>query len=76
MDFNSLVPQAREEGRLSQNIVYIQGQQTILLSTDYAQNKDLLADAQTLLEENLFVNKSVESTRRLPLGHSHQTEDK
>ena len=30
-----------------------------------AQNKDLVADAQTLLEENLSENKSVESARRL-----------
>ena len=30
-----------------------------------AQNKDLVADAQTLLEENLFEKKSVESARRL-----------
>ena len=32
-----------------------------------AQNKDLVADAQTLLEENLSEKKSVESARRLPL---------
>ena len=31
-----------------------------------AQNKDLVADAQTLLEENLSEKKSVESARRLP----------
>ena len=30
-----------------------------------AQNKDLVADAQTLLEENLSEKKSVESARRL-----------
>ena len=30
-----------------------------------AQNKDLVADPQTLLEENLSENKSVESARRL-----------
>ena len=30
-----------------------------------AQNKDLFADAQTLLEENLSEKKSVESARRL-----------
>ena len=30
-----------------------------------AQNKDLVADAQTLLEENLSKKKSVESARRL-----------
>ena len=30
-----------------------------------AQNKDLVADAQTLLEENLSEKKSVESGRRL-----------
>ena len=29
------------------------------------QNKDLVADAQTLLEENLSEKKSVESARRL-----------
>ena len=34
-----------------------------------AQNKDLVADAQTLLEENLSEKKSVESARRL---HSKQ----
>ena len=32
-----------------------------------AQNKDLVADAQTLLEENLSEKKSVESARRLCL---------
>ena len=32
-----------------------------------AQNKDLVADAQTLLEENLSEKKSVESARRLGL---------
>ena len=32
-----------------------------------AQNKDLVADAQTLLEENLSEKKSVESARRLVL---------
>ena len=31
------------------------------------QNKDLVADAQTLLEENLSEKKSVESARRLLL---------
>ena len=30
-----------------------------------AQNEDLVADAQTLLEENLSEKKSVESARRL-----------
>ena len=30
-----------------------------------AQNKDLVADAQTLVEENLSEKKSVESARRL-----------
>ena len=30
-----------------------------------AQNKDLVADAQTLLQENLSEKKSVESARRL-----------
>ena len=30
-----------------------------------AQNRDLVADAQTLLEENLSEKKSVESARRL-----------
>ena len=30
-----------------------------------AQNKDLVADAQTILEENLSEKKSVESARRL-----------
>ena len=30
-----------------------------------AQNKDLIADAHTLLEENLSGKKSVESARRL-----------
>ena len=30
-----------------------------------AQNKDLVADAQTLLEENLSEKESVESARRL-----------
>ena len=30
-----------------------------------AQNKDLVADAQTLLEENFSEKKSVESARRL-----------
>ena len=30
-----------------------------------AQNKDLVADAQTLLEENISEKKSVESARRL-----------
>ena len=30
-----------------------------------AQNKDLVADSQTLLEENLSEKKSVESARRL-----------
>ena len=30
-----------------------------------AQNKDLVADAQTLLEENLSEKKSIESARRL-----------
>ena len=39
--------------------------QTMDLSCDYAQNKDLVADAQTLLEENLSEKKSVESARRL-----------
>ena len=33
-----------------------------------AQNKDLVADAQTLLEENLSEKKSVESARRLSNG--------
>ena len=33
-----------------------------------AQNKDLVADAQTLLEENLSEKKSVESARRLLTG--------
>ena len=33
-----------------------------------AQNKDLVADAQTLLEENLSEKKSVESARRLVEG--------
>ena len=33
-----------------------------------AQNKDLVADAQTLLEENLSEKKSVESARRLVLS--------
>ena len=32
-----------------------------------AQNKDLVADAQTLLEENLSEKKSVESARRLDI---------
>ena len=32
-----------------------------------AQNKDLVADAQTLLEENLSEKTSVESARRLLL---------
>ena len=32
-----------------------------------AQNKDLVADAQTLLEENLSEKKSVESARWLEL---------
>ena len=31
-----------------------------------AHNKDLVADVQTLLEENLSEKKSVESARRLP----------
>ena len=36
-----------------------------------AQNKELVADAQTLLEENLSEKKSVESARRLrPVGSS------
>ena len=33
-----------------------------------AQNKDLVADAQTLLEENLSEKKPVESARRLIWG--------
>ena len=38
-----------------------------------AQNKDLVADTQTLLKENLFEKKSVESARRLfrQGGHSN-----
>ena len=35
-----------------------------------AQDKDLVADAQTLLEENLSEKKSVESARRLRLRGS------
>ena len=36
-----------------------------------AQNKDLVADAQTLLEENLSEKKSVESARRLPTSSDY-----
>ena len=39
-----------------------------------AQNKDLVADAQTLLEENLSEKKSVESARRLV--HSQQCQNR
>ena len=37
-----------------------------------AQNKDLVADAQTLLEENLSEKKSEESARRLPSTRQHE----
>ena len=35
-----------------------------------AQNKDLVADAQTLLEENLSEKKSVESARRITMARA------
>ena len=41
-----------------------------------AQNKDLVADAQTLLEENLSEKKSVESARRLPAVNTDQVSSK